>query len=180
MKKTIYLILSLMVGNLFAQDITLQKQFKLEYNLLGIGASYELPISEKLLLDFGAGVGGGVDSNEAYVWDFNTSLAAYVKVELKRFYNLDKRYKKGKNVANNAGNYVGLQTKYFTTRFSPNKDYDPLQNAILTEIHWGFQRNLSEKWLFNFHIGAGVLRNLDTNYGLLSPAIGLKFSYRLF
>ncbi|WP_445748745.1 hypothetical protein [Polaribacter sp.] len=179
MKKLIYLLM-LFVLNLFSQEESLENQFKLEYNLLGVGVSYEIPISEKFLIDFGAGVGGGVDNAESYVWDFNSSLAAYFKGEFKYLYNREKRLKKGKSLENNAGNYIAFQTKYFTGRFSEIDIFNPLNRAILNEFHWGLQRSLGGNWLFNFHIGFGFLRNIDEDYNLLSPALGLKFSYKLF
>jgi len=180
MKKIILvLILLINFSSIFSQEEFLENQFKLEYNFLGVGVSYDLPISKTMLIDFGIGLGGGVDSEDGYVWHLNSNLAAYFKGELKRYYNLKKRFKKGENMANNSGNYMALQTKYFTRRFSPDEDFLPLQNALLTELHWGLQRSLGGNWLFNLHLGFGVLRNLDTKNGLLSPAMGLKFSYKL-
>ncbi|WP_088324631.1 hypothetical protein [Polaribacter tangerinus] len=179
MKKITYLLIFTTI-NIFSQQEELQNQFKLEYNLLGVGASYELPISENWLLDVGVGVGGGVDADNGYVWQFNSNLAFYFKGEMKYYYNREKRVKKNKNNINNAGNYFALQTKYFTRRFSPSEDFIPLQNSLLTEVHWGLQRSLGGYWLFNFHVGLGVLRNLENNTGIMSPSIGLKFSYKLF
>ena len=148
---------------------------------MGVGASYEFPISEKKLLDFGFGVGGGVDETESYVWDFESSIAIYVKGEIRQYYNLSKREEKGKRTLNNSGNYFGLQVKYFSQRISEGSEFPvPLNNSILTQLHWGLQRSLGGNWLFNLHLGFGVLRNLDNKNGLLSPALGLKFSYKLF
>jgi hypothetical protein len=185
MKKIVFVIFVAILFSLTsfsssAQEDKLQKQFKVEFNFLGIGASYEMPLSKKWVLDLGAGVGGGVDLDDAYVWDFNSSLAFYTKGELKYYYNREKRAKKNKNNINNAGNYFGLQTKYFSQRFTQTADIEPLTNSLLTELHWGLQRSLGDNWLFNFHIGIGALRKLDEDRGLLSPAIGLKFSSKIF
>ncbi len=181
MKKTYILILFTLSFNLiFSQEDYLENQLKLEYNLLGFGVSYETPISEKFLIDLGVGFGGGVDNAESYVWEFNSSLAAYFKGEVKYMYNREKRLKNGKSIENNTGNYIAFQTKYFTRRFSENINFNPLQRAILNEFHWGLQRSLGGNWLFNVHVGFGFLRNIDEDYNLVSPALGLKFSYKLF
>lgn len=180
MKNFYFLFFITSFNTLYSQYEVLENQFKLEYNLLGAGISYEAPISEKFLINLGTGVGGGVDNSESYVWEFNTSLAAYFKGELKYIYNREKRFKKGKNLKNNAGNYIAFQTKYFTNRFSEDDNFDPLQRAILNEFHWGLQRSFGDNWIFNFHVGLGSLRNFDKNYNLISPAIGLKFSYKIF
>ncbi|TXD52423.1 MULTISPECIES: hypothetical protein [unclassified Polaribacter] len=180
MKKVACLLIYFFVVSLFSQEENLQKQFKAEFNFLGIGASYELPISENWLLDIGAGVGGGVEDGDGYVWELNSSLSFYSKGELRYYINRKKRAKKNKNNINNSGNYFGLQTKYFSKRFTENSGLDPLTNSLLTELHWGLQRSLGDNWLFNFHVGLGALRKLDEDRGLMSPAIGLKFSYKLF
>lgn len=180
MKKTIYLFTFLLISNLYSQEVSLENQFKVEYNFLGIGAGYELPISEKWLLDLGVGIGGGVDDSDGYVWDFNSSLAFYTKGNLRYYYNRNKREKKGRNNTNNSGNYFGLQTKFFSKRFSESLGIGFLTNSLLTELHWGLQRSLGGNWLFNFHVGFGALRKLDESRGLFSPSIGLKFSYKLF
>jgi hypothetical protein len=39
------------IGNLFSQESKLQKQFKTDFNFLGIGLSYEIPLSEKWTVD---------------------------------------------------------------------------------------------------------------------------------
>lgn len=179
MKKNFFALLLFVTSSIISQEY-LEDQFKLEYNLLGVGVSYEAPISEKFLIDLGAGVGGGVAGTRSYTWEFNSSLAAYFKGELKYMYNREKRLKKGKNMENNSGNYIAFQTKYFTRRFSENTNFEPLNRAILNEFHWGLQRSMGGNWLFNFHVGLGFLRNIDDDYNLVSPAIGLKFSYKLF
>jgi hypothetical protein len=180
MKKFIYILTFIFFNTSYSQYNDLENQFKLEYNLLGAGVSYEIPISEKFLFNLGLGVGGGVDNSESYVWEFNSSLAAYFKGEFKYMYNREKRLKKGKSIENNAGNYIAFQTKYFTRRFSEDINFSPLQKAILNEFHWGLQRSLGGNWIFNFHVGFGFLRNIDKDYNLISPVIGLKFSYKLF
>ena len=179
MKKNFFALLLFVTSSIISQEY-LEDQFKLEYNLLGVGVSYEAPISEKFLIDLGAGVGGGVAGTRSYTWEFNSNLASYFKGELKYMYNREKRLKKGKNMENNSGNYIAFQTKYFTRRFSENTNFEPLNRAILNEFHWGLQRSMGGNWLFSFHVGLGFLRNIDDDYNLVSPAIGLKFLYKLF
>ena len=91
-------------------------------------------------------------------------------------YNRDKRESKGKGLNNNSGNYVGLQGKY---SFGDRGFFD-LNRAILTEIHWGIQRNLGQKFTFNLHLGLGHIADLDLKQGSLTPTFGLRFGYRIF
>lgn len=50
----------------------------------------------------------------------------------------------------------------------------------MNEVHWGIQRSLGKKWIFNTHIGLGYARDFKLDSGTLYPAIGIKFSYKLF
>jgi hypothetical protein len=171
------------IGNLFSQESKLQKQFKTDFNFLGIGLSYEIPISEKWTVDLSSGVGGGYrvgNDGLTVVLPFNSSVAAYLKSEFKYYYNREKRERKGKNNFNNSGNYIAFQTKYNSKRFSLSKNKIPLENTLLNEIHWGVQRSLGGNWLFNFHTGLGYARGLDFSNGAIYPTLGIKFSYKLF
>jgi len=51
MKKVFLLVALISIGNLFSQESKLQKQFKTDFNFLGIGLSYEIPLSEKWTVD---------------------------------------------------------------------------------------------------------------------------------
>lgn len=184
MKKQILIVaLLLLVSNIiFSQENSqeLQKQFKIDFNFMGAGISYEIPLAAKWTVDLSTGIGGGSTSDKDFGWVFNDSPALYLKSEFKYIYNRDKRNKKRKNNIGNSGNYLAFQTKYTSKRLSKSKTETPLQNTLLTELHWGMQRSLGDQWLLNIHIGAGILRDLDLNDGALFPALGLKFSYILF
>ncbi len=184
MKKQILIIAILFLGinTVFSQENSqmLQKQFKLDFNFMGAGISYEIPLAKKWTVDLSAGIGGGSTSAKDFKWVLNSSPALYLKSEFKYIYNRDRRSEKGKNNTANSGNYFAFQTKYTSKRLSKSSTETSLQNTLLTEIHWGMQRSLGDKWLLNVHFGAGVLRDLDLNDGALFPALGLKFSYILF
>lgn len=157
---------------------------KLELGLHGVGVGYELPFSEKLSVNLSAGLGGGYS-----VWGnhFKSTFiindpVAYFKSEFKYTYNRSKRLSKLKSVRNNAGNYVAFQTKYTTRRVfgSPSiydGGYDFLNKTLLNEIHWGIQRPLGQKFIFNMHVGLGFAHDFDFNDSQLYPAAGVQFAY---
>ena len=182
MKKVFLLITLITISNLFSQEESLEKQFKTDFNFLGIGISYEIPLSEKWTVDLSSGVGGGyrIGSGFSAEWILNSQLAGYLKSEFKYYYNREKRQKKGKKTINNSGNYIAIQTKYNSKRFSLSETDLPLENALLNEIHWGIQRSFDENWLFNLHLGIGYARDLDFKDSSVYPAVGIKFSYKLF
>lgn len=52
--------------------------------------------------------------------------------------------------------------------------------ALLTDIHWGLQRSLGEKFILNTNIGIGYVQDFETNYGNIAPVLRFKVGYRLF
>ena len=101
MKKQILIIVILFLGanTIFSQenDIELQKQFKIDFNFMGSGVSYEIPLAKKWTVDLSIGIGGGSTSGNDFVWILNSSPALYLKSEFKYIYNRDKRRGKVKN-----------------------------------------------------------------------------------
>lgn len=178
MKK--YLLSALLVANTatcFAQS-TLEKVGKVSLGLQGAEFSYELPLGKSLLLESAAGLGLGMEvykDNSSYSF-YLLDPVPFVSTELKWIYNRKKREAKEKNNANNAGNYVGLQTKY---SFGHNNSLS-LNKVLLTDIHWGLQRSLGTKFTLNTNIGFGYMYDFDTTYGSIAPVLRVKFGYRLF
>ncbi|TXK50869.1 hypothetical protein FVR03_04240 [Pontibacter qinzhouensis] len=168
----------------------LNKLLKAELGLHGIGLSYELPVSAKFLVDISGGLGAGyaVTKGSYYTDSFSSTWifidpVVYVKAGGRYLYNRSKRFEKLKSVRNNAGNFIGFQTKYTTQRAFNNNVFDqmaePLNRTWLNEIHWGIQRDMSEKILFNLHLGIGYAADLDFRNSIAYPAIGATFSYIL-
>ncbi|NBL63883.1 hypothetical protein GV828_01570 [Flavobacterium sp. NST-5] len=178
MKKIIFFLLTSV--SVFAQtdDSRLTENFaKINLGLHGLDASYEWALNDRFVWEnsVGFGMGMAVDGNAVeYTFNFNDP-ALYAKSEMKYFYNLGKRQNKGKNISNNGGNYVGIQTKY-----SFGTDAFRLNNALLSEVHWGIQRSLGGNFSFNTHIGLGYVRDYDLKDGAFSPTFKLTFSYAIF
>lgn len=191
--KRLFFILGFLVvsSQLFSQDTEeepLDHLFKVELGFQGVGLAYELPLSDRWSIDFSSGLGGGyyitnqAGINIQYTWIINDPVI-YVKSEAKYHYNRPKRLRKGKSLRNNASNYLAFQTKYTTERvFSSSiasQIEDPLNNTLLNEIHWGIQRPVGQRFLFNLHLGLGVATDYDFNNTSAYPGFGLKFSYIL-
>lgn len=147
--------------------------------LHGAEFSYELPLSNSFMWENSLGLGMGSrassNSNASYTFVLDAPVP-YFKSELKYVYNRNKRVRKNRSVRNNSGNYIGLQTKY---SFG-NQGYFDLNETLLTEFHWGIQRSLGKRFLFNFHLGVGVLQDYNTNRAAVTPTLGINFGYKLF
>ena len=174
------LLAALLVANTtacFAQS-TLENIGKVSLGLQGAEFSYELPLGKSLLLESAAGLGVGmeVDHNKSTYSFYLLDPVPFVSTELKWIYNREKREAKERSNANNAGDYVGLQTKYSFGH--PNSL--ALNKALLTDIHWGLQRSIATKFTFNTNVGLGYMYDFDTAYGAIAPVLRVKFGYRLF
>lgn len=172
----------LLVGYSGLSQTTTSKELdafgRLNLGLHGLELSYELPLSRKIVWENNLGIGMGMEASggsASYTLYLNRPTP-FVKSQLKWMYNRDKRVGKDKSVSMNSGNFVGLQTKY---SFG-NSDLFELDQAILTEIHWGIQRNLGQRFLLNFQVGLGILSDIDRSQSVFSPTLGFRFGYRIF
>lgn len=179
MKRILFILLLTFGLNANAQnnENNLDKFGKIELGLHGLTFGYELPVSNKFVWENGIGIGMGmsVPNGAKYTLNFARPVP-FLKSRLKFVYNIQKRKEKGKNILNNAGNYIALQTKY---SFGNSNSFD-LNSSMLTELHWGIQRNLGGRFIFNTHIGIGYLRDFDLNGAAISPSLGFSFGYRIF
>jgi len=178
MKKLILITLIISSTYTLSAQTSLEKIGKINAGLQGIDFSYELPVGKKLVWESGAGLGLGmnVDSNKRNYNFYLLDPVPFISTELKWLYNREKRENKEKNNLNNTGDYLGLQTKY---SFGMNNAID-LNQTLLTDFHWGIQRNISQKFIFNGNIGIGYMYDFETNYGGIAPILRVKIGYRLF
>ncbi len=172
-----------------ANEAPLRPLFKVELGFQGVGLAYELPVADRWSVDFSTGLGGGYYVRNTsgreigYLWTINDPVI-YLKSEVKYYYNRPKSLQRGKSLRNNAGHYLAFQTKYTTERVFTSNTFDqledPLNNALLNEIHWGIQRPMGQRFLFNMHLGLGVAVDYDFRASSIYPGFGLKFSHILF
>jgi hypothetical protein len=179
MKNTLIIGILLFASLTWGQsdDKSLSKIGRLNLGGHGLEFSFELPMSNTLVWENAIGIGSGSSYYSSAEYTFNFARPVpFLKSELKHIYNIKKRSSKDKNGSNNAGNYVGLQVKY---SFGNSNDLD-LNQTLLTEIHWGIQRPLGKRFIFNTHVGLGYLNDFDSNEGGISLTAGLRFGYKLF
>jgi hypothetical protein len=169
------------LGQAPTADTALRTLTKLDLGFQGVGLSYEPRLSNKMTIDFAAGLGGGNDVSEdrtEYKWAL-LKPAFYFIINPKFYYNRAKRIRKGKKYINNAGNYFGARVKYVTGNNSSNLN-DRTRPALLLNAHWGIQRPLGERWLLNAHAGLGYAIDVNSGWAnILYPALDVKFAYLL-
>ena len=168
-------------GIINGQEVKILKtQLKLDLGLQGVGLSFEPRISNKLTVDFCAGVGGGYDVDDENLAYHLLTPAYYISLTPKFFYNIKKRISKSKNTTLNSGNYIGIRFKSVNT-FVPQADLpDAISDHVsLLNIHWGIQRTIGGHWLFNSQVGVGYAQDIDCGCGTFYPALDIKLSYIL-
>jgi len=160
----------------------MKKYFILLYILhLGIYCSQQRPLLEKSITGvqfglFGTNLYNETKLSEAFVLRSEIGLYPsyldsflvpsgyliypYLSVGSKYYYNLKERYKKGKNTANNSGNYAAVRLEYIPNWFIitniENISIYPTFSIIPT---WGFRRWISPSWDYEFKVGLGLTLN---------------------
>jgi hypothetical protein len=177
MKKTVLLFIYSFIGiSIYAQDENyLQKQFGVEANLVapGFGVSYELPISRRFLTDIYGGFGMPIAKGWGSIAIDDGHIKPYTRIGIKYYYNRDNRVRKGKEINNNRGNFLGLQNKVMYGVVTDDS------TVLLNEIHWGVQTEIARNLLLTFQIGgAHYYTKAKNNY--FSPLLDLKIKYIIF
>lgn len=162
----------------FSQNATsttpkLEKLLNAEIGMAGLALGMDLPLSSTISIDISTGIGGQnlVKSDEfSYKISLKDNPSFFAKSFLKCYINRGKRFSKNKRITNNAGSFIGFQTKF-------NTNNDELGKVLLNDLNWGQQIPISKRWIFNYNIGGGIGYNFDLDIFKLFPSIGFKFSY---
>ena len=145
---------------------------KAEAGLHGIGIAFEPAVANNFTIDMALSAGNGytIEPNHFNYLFIIDQPAFSFSVTPKYYYNISRRAAKGKRTDMNSGNYIGFRAKISGTS---DLGYD---DVFLANVHWGIQRPLGGRWLFNTHAGIGYAMNFD-GAGTPYPSIDLKFSY---
>uniref|UniRef100_UPI0039A4B0C7 hypothetical protein n=1 Tax=Ornithobacterium rhinotracheale TaxID=28251 RepID=UPI0039A4B0C7 len=156
------------------QDTSLENLAKIGIFIDHIQLGYELPLGQKYLLNLAVGAGGAniIEHNSFEYHLGNNYYGLYGKIQAKYYFNRERRVAKGRSLINNAGSFLGLQTKWNN---NGNKEYT--NPTWLTDVHFGQQVPLGQKFLFNYQVGLGYGRDLETTEHLVYPAFSFNFSY---
>jgi len=170
--KNILLALCLVISaNIFAQNST-QNQFSL--NLITPSAEYELSIGDRSSLDFVVGIGFAYRRifDESGYAIFPSFMAQY-----RYYYNFAKRLEKGKNVANNSGNYLTAVAIVSGGDALIGDLYSENGTSGVVGPAWGLQRVYGKHFKLNLDLGLGYGFNNADSY--LAPIIVFQLGWKL-
>lgn len=155
MRKLLVLVCLLNLGFAYAQEEPqTEDTYGVKLGLIGAWGFYEKAIGNDFTLNSEIGyIGGflrGTDAKLDYVF---TSV---INLEPRYYYNLKSRHNKGKDIAKNAANYLGVELYYVPDLLSSsNRAGIDVSKAFGLIPKYGFKRNLSELINFEFAFGIG-------------------------
>jgi hypothetical protein len=187
MKSISLLTMTLIITVLtFAQDTSkltsLQTIGKLDFSLQGIGLTLEQPILPQILLGATVGLGGGyykekntinVANAVSYDWVL-FKPAFFSNLNINFYYNRQSRFRKGRSISLNSGDFIAIGTKYTSPK---EVKHFIFKEAIIAYTHWGLQRNLGKKFTFQAVIGGGYAWLPTKTDSGTYISLDLKFSY---
>lgn len=167
--------------SVFSQKEAVSNQF-LSFNLFGLTYTYEHAFTPKATVLFSGGASytlGDTWSREIYAGYSNTRfyhlLSAYLAVEPRYYYNLEKRSRMEKQTAGNSGGYLSVEALYgFPLAVSRNID---TSHILSVTPYWGFRR-VWNHFLLDVSGGLGLLATSDGDaYLNLAFRLGLGYKF---
>lgn len=173
MKKT-FLYILIALGSFVYSQTPLENKYKIEAGFHGINIGTEIPLNNFFLADINLGWGGIYDlSGDDFSYEWSDKNSGYfVKGELRYYVSRKRRENKGHTLKNNSGSFVAFQSKYI---FKENANFSG--KVWMNEFHFGQQFALDKHFIFRYHIGLGVARDVDYNYNSAYLAAGLILGY---
>lgn len=162
------------------QDGLKSSQLKANLILFGASASYEKSISKRTSLNFEASLNYGFffSGSDAFGNNFGYTLAPALSIEGRHYYNLSKRLRKGKSIANNSGNFLSATLNYSFTPVAYNNMYN--NPVVSITPSWGIQRKIGRRFSLETLLGVSFWYDRNAEEGNVTPAIGFKFGYVIF
>ena len=177
-----YLFFSLLIIglNCYGQNETSELQTIFRVNALSPGIELELPLNQVSSLSINSGIGiSGSYKNLSYTNSGITYfISPFMDLSYKKFYNIDKRLGKNKNILGNSGNYWGIR---LLSNFKEFKSENIIRKDNIDFAFgptWGIQRAFSN---FHFLFDVGSVYYFDTkgNSGFFPIMIQLNIGYDL-
>ncbi|MGE9314666.1 hypothetical protein ACLOAU_23620 [Niabella sp. CJ426] len=148
---------------------------KIKVSVLGLTYQWEKPVSRKSVLTLEGGIAGGMSFSAGSIsgTEFRYAIVPEVGLGFKNYYNLDKRFKKGKNINNNAANFIATDVFVNGNPILSSGNITAREAVGLTAA-WGMQRFLSSK--INFEWQGGVIGGTDFREWVIAPNLRIAFS----
>lgn len=165
-------------------DATVEKQ-QFAYNLL-TNFSYEKGIGNKTTLRFSGPITGGVLYSKSSVtindyhheesnWGY--TIRPVIDMQIRHYYDLNKRLQNGKKVAHNSGNYIAGVVVAAGPSILKNDMFYVSDFTLTVGATWGIQRTYGERFMMNIGIGPSI--SFYDSKSEFSYVGGITFGFRL-
>jgi hypothetical protein len=138
-----------------AQNASVEKSlYGIQTGYLGIWVHNEHKLTNSLALRSEIGLEAGIFKGNLFR-KTGYEIVPVITLEPRWYYNLGKRLRKDKSIANNSGNFVSLQVNYYPGWFviANYNIYNP--DSVIDIIPtWSIRRSIGSH--FNFEAGIGV------------------------
>lgn len=167
-----------------AQESTIEKNVTgVQIGLFVLDAYNEARIADKVSLRTELSLVPLIWGGDLY--DNKSGFALYPLFSLtpKYYYNLNRRVEKGKNIKNNAANYLAFQVRYLPGLVISNHDDMGLSNQIHFIPTYGLRRNFLKNFNYEFKVGLGYgfgrseLFGKEVNVSGLAADLTFKVGY---
>lgn len=177
--KKIFLLLPLFFATQIYSQEKASDVLSAKAGLIGAWLSYEKAVSPSITFVGEVGYEGGFSYSysSAFGSDLQYAFSTVFSLEGRYYYNFSKRIEKGKNTMNNAANFFGIEAAYApdlgTVKGSGNYEF---QKSFSIIPKYGFRRNISEKFNFEFSAGPGYQWGDNGNDGAIL-SIDARFGF---
>lgn len=150
-------------------------------NLLTPGLTFEKGLfpNTTFCIDANLSLGFSLRSSNSAPENSNFILltSPFLRGQYRYYYNLEKRKIKGKNISNNSGNFIAINSSYYFRAINNNEFAHAYDGLTLGGI-WGFQKTYSGN--FNMSANAGLGYNFSdytTNFNGVVPILNFTIGW---
>lgn len=173
MKKNIFFLFVLLFGKICysqSENAVSEKLFKI--NILTPGLNYESKIGNKktlnldlnLALDF-ANINGQI----------KLKSTPFIRTQLRYYYNVDIRVRKGKSISNNSGSFIGPSISFYTKTLGGDRFVNGYDGLTVGSV-WGFQKSYKSNLNLSTNVGLGYNFSNNVNSQIV-PILNFTFAW---
>lgn len=161
--------------SLSAQDQPTVEDGLFSVNILTPGLEYEYGLSNTTTLDLRAGSGFAYRKG---IFGEGFGVYSVFNVQYRYYYNLGKRLRKRKNIADNSGSHLALSGAIQSGKpIIGDLEYNEGFFGVIGPV-WGLQRYYGAGFKLDLNLGGGYGFN-ESGSSFFSPIINLRLGWRI-
>lgn len=132
-------------------------------SIFPLGYAYEKKIGQEFTIEMGADFSFDTYYKDASDFqDYALAVNPTIHLEPRYYYNLERRYRRGRNVSNNAASYIGIYSELILNPLiEENNNYFPVYDRFRIGPAWGMQRNIGKRGYWNLNLASGLVIDQD-------------------